>query len=138
MNRRHQATLIYDGDCGICQWTAEWVRKRDRQHRLHIVPFQAIEPGEVAPGLTRADCARAVHLITPEGRRFRAARAMFETLRLLSPPWRWIGTLCAPFSPLFEPAYHLIARSRHRLSRWLGLDACRLPEPTDPHRPSKP
>lgn len=135
---QHHATLLYDGDCGICQWTADWLRKHDHAHRLRIVPFQTIDPAAIAPGLTREECAQAVQLITADGRRFRAARAVFETLRLLPPPWQWLGTFCAPFSPLFEPIYHLIARSRHRLSRLLGLNACQLPESTNPPHTHEP
>ncbi len=131
---RDHATIIYDGDCGICQWSAEWLRRHDKAHRLHIVPFQTIDPAAIAPGLTRAECAQALQCITADGRRFRAARAVFEALRVLPPPWQWLGTLCAPFSPLFEPIYQIIARSRYRLSRLLGLNACHLPEPTNPSR----
>ncbi len=120
-----QDVLIYDGDCGVCQWAASWLKRRDKAHRMAILPFQEIDPADYWPGLTVQECARVVQFISAEGRRFTAARAMFEALRRLPFPWSWLAALLIPFSPVFEPLYALFARHRFRVSAWLGLDACR-------------
>jgi len=55
-------TLIYDGDCGFCQRSMELVRRWDREHRLHYVPFQ--DEARVARfGVPLPALAAAMHLV---------------------------------------------------------------------------
>ncbi len=126
--------IIYDGDCGLCQAARRWAQQRDRQRRLLFVPYQETDLARLAPGLTVAQAARALYAIAPDGRRFRGARAVFETLRHLPGSWALLGTVGAwtPVSLLVEPCYRLLAHHRARLSRWLGLTHCQLEPPAEP------
>lgn len=36
----YRTTLIYDGSCGFCRRTAQWVRELDKKRLLRISPFQ--------------------------------------------------------------------------------------------------
>ena len=38
--RAERPTLIYDGECGFCRKCVDLVLRRDREHRLEVVPFQ--------------------------------------------------------------------------------------------------
>ena len=86
-----RATLIYDGECGMCRDAVRLLRRWDRGGRIDYLPFQdadavrrfAIEP----PAL-----AAAMHLILPDGRVFAGADATPELARLL-PGKSWLAPL---------------------------------------------
>jgi len=110
-------TLIYDGDCGFCQRSMELVRRWDREHRLHYVPFQ--DEARVARfGVPLPALAAAMHLVLPDGRVYAGADAAPEILKLL-PGKRW---LALPFAvpgvlPIARRVYAWIARRRRCLVR---------------------
>ena len=129
----HQATVIYDGDCGICTAFKLDAERRDKENRLYFVAFQAHDLDQVAPDITREMASRAVYLVRADGRRFQGARAFFEAMRRLPGPWGWVGAVGAfpLLSLVAEPFYRLVAHNRAALSRLLGLDACQLGSPKD-------
>ena len=64
--------LLFDGWCGVCTRTADWVRRHDTAGRVLAVPSQT--PGVLAQtGISRAEADAAAWAITPEGRRFAGA-----------------------------------------------------------------
>ncbi len=123
---RSSLVLVYDDDCGFCQAAVRWLKRRDRVGRLVAVPCQAPDLAALAPGVPRHECERAVQLVAPNGQRRAGARAIFGALAQLPGFWGWVGRTLSPAAWLFEPGYRLIARYRHRLSAWLGLEACRF------------
>jgi predicted DCC family thiol-disulfide oxidoreductase YuxK len=103
-------TLIYDGECGICQQAVARLRRWDQEHLLRFVPFQdgaAVRAFRIElPAL-----AAAMHLVLPDGRVFAGADAVPELLRLL-PGKRWLA-------PLFRiPGVLPIAR---RIYAWIAV-----------------
>ncbi len=67
-----------------------------------------------------ARCARAVHVITPEGLVLRGGRASLYALDQVG--WRRLAAVGAwpPLRWLVEAGYWLVARSRGLLSRLVG------------------
>jgi len=124
-------TVLFDGDCGVCQKLAQMAADRDPAHRLRFSAFQRADLAALSPGLTRDMAARSVYVVAPDGARWRGARAVFEIMRRLPGVWGWLGRIGAlpPVSLLAEPVYRLAAHHRTRLSRWLGLTQCRLDPP---------
>jgi predicted DCC family thiol-disulfide oxidoreductase YuxK len=110
--------LLWDGACGFCRRLVEWVRRRDRDTRFEIVPYQEARTPPMTPEL-REGCRRALHVVTSDGRILRAGRASLFVLgatgssrlaRVLSlPPLVW----------LVEIGYRLVSRNRSFLSRLL-------------------
>jgi predicted DCC family thiol-disulfide oxidoreductase YuxK len=123
--------VLYDGDCGVCTALKKEAQRRDAAARLRFIAYQAADLEQISPGLTREMAGRVLYLVQPDGQRFAGARAVFETMRRLPGLWRLIGAIGAfpPLSLLAEPFYRLVARNRGRISRWLGLDRCALPDP---------
>lgn len=110
-------TLIYDGECGFCRRSADFVRRRDREQRLALIPFQD-QAGVAAFGIPLPALAAAMHLVLPDGRVFAGADAAPEVLKLL-PGWRWLAW---PFRlpgvlPAARRVYAWIARRRRCLVR---------------------
>lgn len=115
--RTERATLIYDGECGMCQEAVALVRRGDREHRIALVPFQD-EAGVAAFGIPLPALAAAMHLVLPDGRVLAGADAAPEILRLL-PAWRWLAW---PFRlpgvlAVARRVYAWIARRRRCLVR---------------------
>lgn len=122
-------TLLFDGTCGFCTRSVEWIKAHDPEGRIDAIPSQA--PDAIARhGLTRADVAGAVWAIDRHGRRFHSAAAASQVLLALGGPWRAVGALYAvpPLAWLAELGYWLVARNRHHLSRlWGTVPACERP-----------
>src|SRR5438094_9166132 len=88
---RINPTLIYDGECGVCQKAVELLRRWDREHVLRFVPLQ--DEGAVARfGIALPALAAAMHLVLPDGRVYAGAGAIPELLRLF-PGSRWLAPL---------------------------------------------
>ncbi|NDJ77465.1 MAG: DUF393 domain-containing protein [Chloroflexi bacterium] len=131
MTLRIPLTVIFDGDCGICQASRRQAKRRDRHGRLHFVAYQTADLDSIAPGLTREETSRALYLVHPDGRRWRGARAFFGAMRALPGVWGSIGAIgtLPPVFVLAEPFYRLVAHNRAAISRRLGLNACRVELP---------
>lgn len=127
-------TVVFDGDCGVCQALAQALADRDRHHRLRFTAYQRADLDTLSPGLTRDLAARSVYAVAPDGSRWHGARAIAEMARQLPGVWGVIGRIGAlPLvSALAEPFYRLVARNRMRISRWFGLTQCRLDMPHGP------
>jgi predicted DCC family thiol-disulfide oxidoreductase YuxK len=112
-------TLIYDGECGICQEAVAFLRRQDREHVLRFIPFQ--DGAAVAKfGIELPALAAAMHLILPDGTVYAGADAAPELLRLL-PRWRWLAAFfyIPGILPLARRIYAWIAARRRCLVRGL-------------------
>lgn len=112
-----RATLIYDGECGLCRQCVDLVTAWDREHRLSVVPFQD-EAAVARFGLALPALAAAMHLVLPDGRVYAGADAAPEILRRL-PGKRWLaGVFRVPgVLPLARRIYARIAARRHCVVR---------------------
>lgn len=112
-------TLIYDGECGICRRAVTLLKRWDREHKLHYVPFQ--DGATVSRfGVALPALAAAMHLVLPDGRVYPGADAVPELLRLF-PGKRWLAPLFAipGLRPLARRIYAWVALRRHCLVRGL-------------------
>ena len=107
-----RATLIYDGECGLCRGAAGLVTTWDREHRIALVPFQD-EAAVTTFGVPLPALAAAMHLVFPDGRVFAGADAIPELLRLF-PGKRWAAWLFVVpgVRPLARRVYRRVAERR--------------------------
>lgn len=123
--------LLFDGDCGLCTAFADWTRRRDRAQKFDVISYQAFSEEELQRrGTSREKCAQRLHVLLPAGRFYRGAWALnYFAWHFF--PWK-IFVLIIYALPVFLLAeilaYELVARHRQRLSRWLGLQACVMPQ----------
>jgi predicted DCC family thiol-disulfide oxidoreductase YuxK len=121
-----EPVLIFDGDCGFCTSSANWVSVRWRKP-ARSVPWQRLSQEELdAYGLTLDEARDSAWWVDDSGRAWHGHLAIAESLRagsgwsaalgrvLLVPPLRWIGIAMYP----------LISRWRHHLPG--GTPACRI------------
>lgn len=121
-----QATVIYDGDCGICTRSMRIVTALDHLRLLRWIPLQGQEAQ--ALGIPREEMERALQLVA--GRHRTAGFSAFKRIFLRLPlfwilaglaVWLTLWSLLAIallFSPLSNPVgnrvYEWIARNRYR------------------------
>lgn len=115
-------TCIYDGDCGFCTRSAQWL---ERHGDCAITPWQALDLA--ALGLTEEQVSAAVQWQDASGSvTASGADAIARALLTCGRPWRWIGRaltwrVVRPFAAI---GYRLVARYRYRLPG--ATDACRI------------
>jgi predicted DCC family thiol-disulfide oxidoreductase YuxK len=123
-------TVLYDGDCGICQASARLLRRLDRRHCLSLIPLQVFRSPQ-QPALD--ELLQSLHALDGEGRWFVGADALIAIARRVPALWPLALAARIPFAmSVLEVAYGLVARNRHLLSRGLRLTACRLPQVRSP------
>jgi predicted DCC family thiol-disulfide oxidoreductase YuxK len=118
-----RTTLIYDGDCGICTRLAgfaRWLRPRAEVRASQELDLAAY-------GVTAAQCAEALQLVTAEGRVYSAQDAVARLLLISRPVWRPAGLvlLLPGVNALAGAGYRWLARNRYRLPG--ATDACAVP-----------
>lgn len=116
--------VLYDGVCGLCQRSVQFLLARDRR-KLWYAPLQ----GETAAAL------RAIHpeipptlesvVLVDDGRVYLRSKAFLHVARYLTAPWRWAYHLRWLPAVLLDLGYRLVARVRYRI--WGKYEACRLP-----------
>src|SRR5215813_9712365 len=51
--------LLFDGDCGVCSWSADVARRMDRDHNFIIEPYQVFDESELMRfGIDYEKCSR--------------------------------------------------------------------------------
>jgi len=131
---RSPATLLYDGDCGICRATAGWLGRRVGPRDLRLLALSdASSDATIGPQVIGLDLLAALHLVLPDGRILTGARAAFSAGRLVP---RW-GLIAWAFDHrlghlLLGPVYQLVAGHRRQIGRLLRIAAsCPMPSPAE-------
>jgi predicted DCC family thiol-disulfide oxidoreductase YuxK len=115
--------LVFDGDCGFCTSSAQWVEEHARTP-IRVVPWQRLDLEMY--GLTSAETSAAAWWIDAHGRKFRGHLAVGHALLMCGRGWRLLGRLfvAPPFSWLASVVYRVVTRYRYRLPG--GTPACRV------------
>ena len=114
-----EATLIYDGECGMCREAVQRLRRWDREQRLRYIPFQD-ESGVARFGIALPALAAAMHLVLPDGRVFAGADAVPELGKLLPGKRWWAWGFAVPgVRPVARRVYRRIAEGRRCAVRGL-------------------
>ena len=107
--------LIFDGDCGFCR---RWIRRWEGITRGRVDYAPAQEAGTRFPEIPKEAFERSVQLVTPEGKVFEGAEAVFRSLAY-SPGHGWLLAAyrgVPGLATVTEGAYSLIARHRRAAS----------------------
>jgi predicted DCC family thiol-disulfide oxidoreductase YuxK len=103
-----EATVIYDGDCRLCQASVNWLRLKlviaaEPFQRAHLERF----------GVTRDECAKEVVVYTPKVT-YRGAAAVAYLLRARGN--RLASIVITASGPLGRYGYHWVATHRNSLA----------------------
>lgn len=132
--RGHFPILLFDGECGLCSATIQFILRHERTAALSFAPLQS-EIGKemlVRAGLDGIGLSTLV-LVEKECAAFTRSSAVLRVAwRHLRFPYRIGGLFLVLPTPLRDAAYRFIARRRFR---WFsGSAACALPDPATARR----
>ena len=114
-NQKARHLVLWDGDCGFCRRSVEWLAANDKRGALEFKPYQSVE---LAPSL-KESCSHSVHVIKTDGEVIRAGRAMmFCGTFTRFGGWARIA-LWPIFLPFIELGYKFIAANRMLVSKVL-------------------
>jgi predicted DCC family thiol-disulfide oxidoreductase YuxK len=120
--------VFYDGLCGLCDQTVQFLLKRDSSQLFKFAPLQ----GETAN--RRTDLPgdlRSIAFVTNHGtaqeQLYLRSEAVLRILKQLGGFWRVVSWLRIVPCPLRDAIYNGIAQRRYR---WFGkFDMCHAPPP---------
>jgi predicted DCC family thiol-disulfide oxidoreductase YuxK len=110
--------VLYDADCGFCNWLLAALLRWDRAVRLRPIALQRPEAEDFLVGLGAAERMASWHLVSPTGARRSGGAAVAPLLRLL-PRGRVPAAAFARFPRLTARGYRWVAEHRSRLSAWV-------------------
>jgi predicted DCC family thiol-disulfide oxidoreductase YuxK len=129
-----RALLLYDGLCGFCNGTVQWLLKHDQFDRFRFAPQQSTFAEAVLRrhGIDReaAIAGNSAYLVldldSPGERLLSQSDVAVNALSILGGGWRVFGRLLRAV-PRFlrNAAYTVLARNRFRLSS--RYEVCPLP-----------
>ncbi len=138
MTERHW--LLYDGDCGMCRRTVNWIGRRDKDGQFEIIEFQIAPTPPMTPEIYEA-CKKAMHVVTGDGTIIKAGRSMMYVLKTINGGYGILPRFLSlpPMIWFVELGYIIVAANRQFFSRFIfNRDEqgelqkhCRLPQKDD-------
>lgn len=116
---RAPLTLLYDGNCPICQRQVAWIERRAHRQRIRCVDIRANGFSATAWGRTCEELLGRMFAQDGGGKWFAGMDAVRAMLALLG--YRrlvWLSHLPI-LRPLLDRGYLAVARHRFALGRWL-------------------
>ena len=127
MSNRHNAVILFDGVCNLCQAAVQFVIARDPQAYFTFASLQSPAGQQLlaAHGLTHEVCDSVVLI---EGtHHWTESDAALRIVPHLTGWWPLLAWLTFLPRPLRNGVYRYVARQRYR---WFGRhDTCLLPTP---------
>ena len=126
-----QAIVFFDGVCGLCNHTVNFLMARDRHGVLKFAPLQGETSREIVPGPVREQLNTFV--FADHGKLSYRSSALARILLRLGGLWSVAGALLwmIPW-PLRDAGYRIVSKFRYRL--FGKNEACRLPTPEERSR----
>lgn len=114
--------IFYDGDCGFCHHSVQWILNRDTKALFRFASLQSEKGQDFLNkiGKTQLD---TLYLLLPTGGYLQKSDAILKVLYLLGYPG--IGLLQRIPQPIRDGVYDLVARYRKQLMP----SECSLPTP---------
>jgi predicted DCC family thiol-disulfide oxidoreductase YuxK len=108
--------LIYDGECGLCQWSVRFVKKRDR---FGVFTFSSSQSavGKELLEKHKLGIPSEVILIQKDSV-FAGAEALIRIMQELPQPWCFLGRVLKLIpQPINRFVYAFVAKNRYLFGR---------------------
>jgi predicted DCC family thiol-disulfide oxidoreductase YuxK len=129
--REPEHVVLYDGTCGVCHRTVQWIVAADARGQFHFAPLQGSTAAALRarhPDLPHdLDSVVYVDRSTGTERVFVRADAFVRIAERLDRRPFWTPWLRVMPRWIADFAYRVVARNRHHLSD--ALASCPLPSP---------
>ncbi len=121
-----QLTILYDGDCALCNWFVVFVLKRDTRK---VFRFQSLQSDFGQSILEKYQLPKEnfeTVILLKGGEVLEKSTAVLEIIKLLGYPWKLLyGLKIIPIA-IRDRVYQFVAKNRHR---WFKKPvSCTLPQ----------
>lgn len=120
--------VFYDGECGLCQRSVQWLLNRDKKGILRYAPLQGETAAELLSSVDLPEELDSIIYYSEVDEKIQVEWYSGAILRLLPLlPFPWSLGIMFLVVPQFirDGVYRFIAKNR---IKWFGhADACRLP-----------
>jgi predicted DCC family thiol-disulfide oxidoreductase YuxK len=122
--------VLFDGRCGLCTRSVQFILKRDRDARFRFAPLESAAAARACARIG-APTPQAVEpdsiIVVANGHAFQRSDAALAIAARLPFPWPMFAVFRIVPRGLRDWLYGVIARNRYR---WFGrYDACMIPTP---------
>lgn len=117
--------VLYDGVCGFCQSSVQFIIRRDPYHHFRFAPLQS-EAGRSLAGARGINADKLDGLVLVErDSAYVKSTAALRIARKLKWPWPMFGVFVIVPRIIRDWCYDQFAKRRYR---WFGkLDTCQIP-----------
>ena len=122
--------LFYDGSCGFCARSVQFVLRHERSPVLRFAPLDSAAGQRARAALPDAAATDSMILLDGTGTRVRSDAAL-AVASLMGGPWQMAATARIVPRPLRDAVYDFVARHRHRLA---AAPQCVVPPSGEAHR----
>ena len=119
--------MLYDGTCGLCHKSVQWILRHERDGAIQFAPLQGDTAEQLRSQFPEIPRTLESVVLVEGGRARLRSKAFLHVSRHLRAPWRWGYAVRWLPAFLLDLGYRFIARIRHRV--WGHADACDLPAP---------
>ncbi len=129
----HGPVLLYDGECGVCAASIQWILAHERSNHLRFAAQQSEWGRQLRARAGIPDEVDSLIWVELEGQRERSVRtriwsdAVLSVVRYVGGPWKLLAILRWVPAPLRNLAYRLFASRR----RAFMPVSCLLPSPQE-------
>lgn len=119
--------VFFDGICGLCNTSVDFLMPRDHNDRLHFATLQ----GETAEQLLSPEQLSDLDTILyyREGKVLDRSTAVLTILKDMGGPWSVLRVALILPRSLRDAVYKIVADNRYR---WFGKkESCRMPTPKE-------
>ena len=122
--------LLYDGSCGVCSESVQWVLRHERSHSLRFAPLEGTVGTELRALAGVPESEDSVLWVELHEGRVRAeirSSAVMRVLGYVGGPWRWLTVLRVIPRFFRDACYRAFANARYRFQ----AQACLVPTPEE-------
>jgi predicted DCC family thiol-disulfide oxidoreductase YuxK len=124
--------VLYDGDCGFCARSVQWILAHELDHDILFAPLQGPTAARARQRYPRIPQSIDSVVYIHGGRAHLRSKAMLHASSHMRPPWRWVYALRWFPAVILDLGYRVLAAVRYRI--WGHADACRLVTPEQRRR----
>jgi len=124
-----ESVIFYDGNCGLCNRSVQFILKHERNQNLQFTSLQSSFAKKVMKEFGMESNYEESILLYQDGKLFSKSKAILRIIPFLK--WYFYPLLIIWLIPNFirDKVYDLIARNRKRFSK-----VCKLPNPNQSNR----
>ncbi len=125
MTLKDTYNVIFDGDCGFCQSSVNFIKRLDWLNKFQFIPFQDKKQFQNYKQLTEEMCKKEMFLVKPKGNHYGGYDA-FRIIFVFIPVTfvvSWIFFLPG-ITQIGRAVYKLIAKNRHKIK--INGSSCKI------------